>query len=121
MKIKKVEEFVAKLHDNTEYVIDILTLNQRLNHGLSHGDFLKKDHRLIKFNEEAWLKPYIDMNTELSKKQTNDFQKDFFKLINNSSFGKSMENEMKHRDIKLVTTEDEETIWCQKVIILQSF
>ena len=105
MKIKKVEEFVAKLYDNTEYVIDILILNQELNHGLNHGIFLKKDHRVIKFNEEAWLKPYIDMNTELNKKQTNDFHKDFFKLINNSGFGKSMENEMKHRDTKLVTKE----------------
>ena len=76
-------------------------MKQALNHELK----LKKVHRIIEFNQKAWLKPYIDMNTELRKLAKDDFEKDLFKLMNNSVFRKTMANIRKHRDIKLVTTD----------------
>ena len=60
---------------------------------------------MIKFNEKAWLKPYTDTNTKLKEKEKNNFEKDFFKLMNNVAFGKTMENVRKHRNIQLETTE----------------
>ena len=69
MKIEKFEKLVANLHDKTEYVAHKRNLKQALNHGL----ILKKVHRVTKFNQNSWLKPYIDMNTDLRKKAKNDF------------------------------------------------
>ena len=69
MKIEKVEKLVANLHDKTEYDIHRRNLKEALTHGL----VLEKIHRVIKFNRNTWLKPSIDMNTDLRKKARNDF------------------------------------------------
>ena len=89
------------MHDREEYVIHVRNLKPALNHAL----LFKKVHRAIKFNQKACLKPLMGINTDLRKKGKNDFQKDFFKLINNAGFGKNMQNVVKRRYIKLVTTE----------------
>ena len=101
MKIDKCKKLVCGLLNKNKYVIHIKSLKQALNHGLK----LKNVHRIIEFNQEAWLEPYIETNTELRKLADNPFDKDFSKLMNNAVFGKTMENIRKHRNIKLVTTD----------------
>ena len=102
MEINGVEKLVPNLRDKKSYVIHIQALNQALQHGLR----LDRIHQAIEFNQSPWLKTCIDFNTQLRTAATNDFEKDFFKLMNNSVFGTTMENIRKHRNIELVTTEE---------------
>ena len=80
MEINKCKNFICNVSNKKKYVIHVNSLKQALNHGLK----LKKIHRVIEFNQKEWLKPYIDMNTELRKAAKHDFEKDLFKLMNNS-------------------------------------
>ena len=89
-----VEKLVTSFEDKEKYVIHISALKQAL----------RKAHKIIEFKEVAWLKSYIEMNTKLRTEAKNDFEKDFFKLMNNSDLGKTKENVRNYRDIKLVTT-----------------
>ena len=82
-KVEKVEKLICSIEDKEKYVIHIRALKQALNHGLK----LKKVHRIIQFKQKAWLKVYIDMNTELRKNAKNEFEKNLMKLINDSIFG----------------------------------
>ena len=91
-KINKCRKLVCNLYENNNYVVHIRSLKQVLDRGI----ILKKVHKVIQFNQETWLKEYIGISTELRKQAKNDFEKDFFKLINNSAFGKTMENVRKH-------------------------
>ena len=102
MEINGVEKLLPNLRDKKSYVIHIQALNQALQHGLR----LDRIHRAIEFDQSPWLKTYVDFNTQLRTAATNDFEKYFFKLMNNSVFGKTMENIRKHRNIKLVMTEE---------------
>ena len=115
MEVNKCKKLVCNLFNKKKYVTHINALKQALNHGLK----LKQNHRVIEFNQREWLKPYTDMNTELRKVAKTDFEKDLFKLMNNSVFGKTMENIRKHRDIKLVTTDKERSKLFQNQTIIQ--
>ena len=98
--MEKVEKLISSIEDKKKYVIHIRALKQALNRGLK----LKKIHSIIQFKQKSWLKVYIDMNTELRKKAKNEFGKNFFKLMNNSVFGETMENVRNHRDMKFATS-----------------
>ena len=102
MVINGVEKLVPNLYYKKRCVIHIRALEQALKHGL----LLECIHRVTEFKQSAWMKEYIDFNTRLRTAAANDFEKDFYKLMNNAVFGKTMENIRKHRNIKLIMSRE---------------
>ena len=97
-----VKKLIPNLNDKTKYIIHYKNLIQCLRAGMK----LKKIHRGIKFVESKWMKPYIDKNTNLRAMAKNNFEKDYYKLMNNSVFGKTMENLRNRVDVRLVNTKE---------------
>lgn len=85
---KNMRKLLLTLHDKENYVIHYKMLKFVLQQGL----ILKQVHRTLQFKQEQWLKPFVDLNTDLRTKAENDFEKNFFKLMINAIYGKTMEN-----------------------------
>ena len=103
LRMGRVEKLIPSLYRKENYVVHYEALKTYEKYGLK----VTKIHRGIVFHDSPWMKPYIDFNTRLRMQSKNKFEKDFFKLMNNSVFGKTMEDIRKRTDIKLVTTPEQ--------------
>ncbi|CAH3189413.1 unnamed protein product, partial [Porites evermanni] len=98
MIVNGVEKLICHFKPRKNYVVHYRNLRQYLELGMR----LTAVHRGISFYQSSWMEPYIRKNTELRKTAANSFEKDFFKLMNNSVFGKTIENIRKRQNIELV-------------------
>ena len=110
VKYHKQSRLAPNLCDKQKYIVHIKSLQQYISLGL----VLKRIHRVISFHQRAWLKPYIDFNTEKRQKATSDHEKDFFKLLINSIFGKMMENVRQYKDVRLITNGRQHRLYTSK-------
>src|SRR6185312_12275877 len=98
------EKLILTLHDKDHYVIHYRNLQQCIREGY----VLEKVYRILEFDQSPWMEPYIAMNTQRRAKAKNAFEKNFWKLMNNSVFGKTMEDVRKRVNIDLVRQVGEE-------------
>ena len=106
LTLPSTKKLLLTLKNKKDYVVHYRNLQFHLLHGMQ----LKKVHRVLEFEQECWMEPYIRMNTEFRKKAASDFEKNLFKLMNNSVFGKTMENLRNRVDIKIVSSKEENKI-----------
>ena len=112
MNIKhSTAKLIPHLADHKNYCVRYRSLKYLVNLGVE----IKKVHTIVSFKQKKWLKPYIDFNTEMRKQAKNDFEKDFFKLMNSSVFGKTMENIKNRVNIRATTSEDNAVKWSSKI------
>ena len=100
--VSDIKKLIPNLGDKTNYVVHYGNLQLYLSLGMK----LTKIHGVLKFKQFDWMKKYINFNTEKRKNAANDFEKDFFKLIINSVYGKTTENLQKRINVPLVNNED---------------
>ena len=102
LKPQDSKKLLLTLQDKKNYVVHYRNLQSYLKQGMK----LKRVHKVLEFEKECWMEPYIRMNTEFRKKAKSDIENNFFKLMNNSAFGKTMENLRKRIDIKIVSSDE---------------
>ena len=103
IKVGDVKKLIPNLGNKTNYVVHYRNLQLYLSLGMK----LTKIHKVLKFKQSDWMKKYIDFNTEKRMNAANDFEKDFFKLMINSVYGKRMENLRKRISVQLVNTAED--------------
>ena len=113
IEVNGVKKLIPNLRNKTNYIIHYRALKQYLRLGLK----LIQIKRVVEFDQSAWMKSYIDLNTDMRRRANNEFEKDFYKLMNNSVFGKTMENIRNRTDVQLVKTEER----CRKLVSKPTF
>ena len=114
IKVDDAKKLIPKLNNKTKYVLYYRNLQMYLSLGMK----LTKINRVLKFKQSDWMKKYIDFNTEKRKNATNDFEKDFFKLMINSVYGKTIENLRKRINVRLVNNAKDFLNYLIKIMLL---